>query len=304
MTDFSNTLIRCHALGHIMAGCKGKSNKEKYEDAIASLASVKEKYENLKNKEGKMGISYENKMDELEKVIPELELHQDEEVLSESCKSYLVQAYVLEKYNRVAEVKTKQMIKGNICEEDSIKLFSHLEKSNYKKNQYRLSNEFITGVPDLHDGEDIASATEVIDIKTAWDIFTFLSKVQEPMTDAYYWQLQGYLALTGASIGTIAYCLVNTPDSIIEGEKYNLLRKMDVATEEDPSFKAEMAKMMRNRIYDDIPMQERLLTISIERNDEDIAKIYSKIVKCREFLAEFEEMHLNFSKSKRKIALI
>lgn len=41
MTNFSNTLIRCHALGHIMAGSKGKSNKEKYEDAIASLASVK-----------------------------------------------------------------------------------------------------------------------------------------------------------------------------------------------------------------------------------------------------------------------
>ena len=108
------------------------------------------------------------------------------------------------------------------------------------------------------------------------------------------------MALTGAKIGTIAYCLVNTPDSIVEGEKYVLLKKMDVVTEEDPGYKKEVAKLIANRIFDDIPLQDRLLTYSVERNDEDIAKIYTKVEKCRQFMAEFEEMHMKFSKNYRK----
>lgn len=300
MTDFSKTLIRCHALGNIMTGSKGKSNMEKYQDAIQSLEDTNRKLEALKTKDGKMGIGYMAKIEELELALPQLELNKDEEVLSETCKTYLIQSYVLSKYGRVREITSKQLVKGNLSEEDSIQLFSHLEGVQYKKNHYRLSNEFISGTPDLHDGEEIWDCNEVIDIKSCWDIFTFLSNVADPENSMYYWQIQGYMALTGAKIGTIAYCLVNTPDSIIEGEKYVLLKKMDVVTEEDPGYKKEVEKLMANRKFDDIPMQERLLTFSIDRNEEDIAKMYKRVDKCRQFLSEFEEMHMKFSKSYRK----
>ena len=292
--------MRCHALGNLMSDPKGKSNMDKYLDAIQSLEYTRTMYDNLKKKDGKMGLGYVSKISELELSIPELELIKDEEILSESCKTYLIQSYVLSKYGRVREITTKQMVKGTISEDDSIKLFSHLEGVQYRKNPYRLSNDFISGTPDLHDGEDIVSCNEIIDIKSCWDIFTFLSNVAEPENDMYYWQMQGYLALTGAKIGTIAYCLVNTPDSIIEGEKYVLLKKMDVVSEEDPEYKKEVAKLVANRYFDDIPMQERLLTYSVDRNDDDIAKLYKRIGKCREFLSEFEEMHMKFSKSYRK----
>lgn len=273
---------------------------EKYLDALQSMEYTKTMYDKLKTKDGKMGIGYCNKMNELNVLIPQYELVKDEETLSESCKTYLIQSYVLSKYGRVREITTKQMLKGTISEEESIQLFSHLEGVQYKKNLYRLSNDFISGTPDLHDGEDIVECNEVIDIKSCWDIFTFLSNVAEPENDMYYWQIQGYMALTGAKIGTIAYCLVNTPDSIIEGEKYILLRKMDVVTEDDPDYKKEVVKLMANRKFDDIPPQERLLTFSVDRNEDDIAKMYKRVGKCREFLQEFEEMHMKFSKSYRK----
>ena len=192
------------------------------------------------------------------------------------------------------------MKKGILVEDNSIEMFSVIDGTLYQKNESRISNEFISGTPDLHDGDNIMECNEIIDIKSSWDIFTFLSNVKEPMSDMHYWQLQGYMALTGASIGTIAHCLTNTPESIIEGEKYNLLRNIDVATEEDPKFKKELVKLLRNRIFDDIPLYERVLTISIERNEEDIDKIYKKVTKCREFLSEFEQEHLVFSKNHRK----
>lgn len=300
MTDFSKTLIRCHALGYIMSSPKGKSPLDKYEDVVASIALNEAKYDNFKNKQCKSAIETLEKIGELKYSLPELEIHKDDIVLSETCKSYLIQSYVLSKYGRVREIQTKQMIKGTISENESIQLFAALEKRPFEKNTYRLSNGYISGTPDLYDGETIIDSNEIIDIKSCWDIFTFLSNVDNPENDLYYWQIQGYLALTGATIGTIAYCLVNTPDSLIEGEKYNLLKRLDVATEEASEFKAEYAKLIANRRFDDIPMEERLLTISYERNDDDIAKMYQKVEKCREFLSEFEHEHLMFSKHHRK----
>jgi len=300
MTDFSNTLIRCSAIGQIMTEPRGKSNMEKYNDAVSLLREEEAKYGNMLNKELKSAQNKLAKINKIKEQIAELELLKDEYDLSDTCKSYLIQSYVLSKYGRVREVQTKQMVKGIISEEDSIELFAVLEKRPFLKNKTRLYNDFLTGMPDLFDGETITDSNEIIDIKSCWDIFTFLKNVAEPENDDYYWQIQGYLALTGGKIGTIAYCLVNTPESIIEGEKYNLLRKMDVATEEDPDFKKELQLLINNRKFDDIPMEDRLLTYSIERDDEAIEKIYERVKMCRKFLSEFEEKHRIFSKQHRK----
>lgn len=300
MTDFSKTLIRCHALGSVMAEPRGKTNLEKFNDAVELLREEEAKYEAMPNKSLK---SAQNKADKIEKIkaeVCELGKIKDDIILSETCKTYLIQSYVLSKYGRVREITTKQMVKGTISEDDSILLFSALEGKIYNKNTQRISNDFISGTPDLFDTDDITNCNEIIDIKSCWDVFTFLSNVPDPEKDVYYWQLQGYMALTGAKIGTIAYCLVNTPESIIEGEKYQLLRRMDVVTEEDPNYQRELKLLLANRYFDDIPMSERLLTFSIERNDSDIQRIYKKVEKCREFLYEFEELHLKFSKNYRK----
>jgi len=306
MTDFSKTLIRCHAIGKIMTSCRGKSNMDKYLDCVVELERKQQQYNGAKNKDTKQALGWAEKIRELEALLPALDAVKHEDALSDTCKTYLIQSYVLSKYGRVMEVKTKQMIKGIISEDDSIELFSVIDRKPYLKNTERISNDFISGTPDLFDGDDIHRCNEIIDIKSSYDIFTFLSNVQklsdveDDATIAYYWQLQGYMALTGAKIGTLAYCLVNTPESIIEGEKYALLKRLDVATEEHPDFKRELSKLLANRYFDDISMEERLLTYSVERNDDDIQKIYSKVVKCREFLSEFEQSHLKFSKTYRK----
>lgn len=300
MTDFSKTLIRCHAIGQIMTDPRGKTNLEKYNDTIDLLKDERIKYDAMSNKALKSAQNKLEKITKLELLAFEQNKIKDEIMLSDTCKSYLIQSYVLSKYGRIREITTKQLLKGTISEEDAIDLFSVLEKRPYTKNTERIANDYIIGCPDLFDGDNILNSTEIIDIKSCWDIFTFLSNVEEPDNDMYYWQMQGYLALTGAKIGTIAYCLVNTPDSIIEGEKYVLLKRMDVVTEEDVSFKRELQLLIANRKFDDIPMSERLLTYSVDRNDEDIEKIYRKVEMCREFLAEFEQTHLLFSKQYRK----
>lgn len=300
MTDYSKTLIRCHALGQIMGSPDGKTPLDQYNDVAAKIQEEQAKYDAMPKKDGKMATNKLAKIEKLKEELEELYKVKDEIPLSKTCKSYLQKTYVLSKYGRVNEVKTKQMTKGVLVEDDSIELFSIFDGNIYQKNEERIKNEFISGTPDLYDGEDILNCNEIIDIKSSWDIFTFISNIEEPVPINYWWQLQGYMALTGAKIGTIAYCLVNTPDYIVEEEKYYLLKKLNVISEEDPAYKKEVVKLIQNRYFDDIPLSEKVLTVSIERDDDAIEKIYAKVKRCREYMAEFEEKHLHFSKKYRK----
>lgn len=286
MTNFSNTLIRCSSIGAIMSNGNGswrESDQAKIDDLESKPKLTDKQYMRL------------------------LELYDKRkagEVLSESCKKYLIRTYALEKYNRISEEPvTKQMSKGILCEDDSIKLFSIVEGKIFAKNESKVKNEFLSGTPDLFEGEDIYSASEVIDIKSSWDISTFLKNIDGELNPAYYWQIQGYMAITGAKLGHIAYCLVNTPLEIINDEKRRLMFKMNVATDENREYKIAAAKLEHNMIFDDIPIQERVLRFIVERNDTDIARIYEKVKKCREFLAEFEEKHTFFTKNSRRDAL-
>jgi hypothetical protein len=136
----------------------------------------------------------------------------------------------------------------------------------------------------------------VIDIKSSYDLWTFLGNLPDKLDSLYYWQLMSYMWLTNAEVGYIAYCLSNTPDNIIEQEKYYLLKNMDVVSEESPEYVKEAMKIEFNMKFDDIDVSERVLLFKVDRNDEDIAKIERKVLKAREYLHEIEFTHLNFNK--------
>ena len=215
--------------------------------------------------------------------------------LSKTAKTHLKSVYIQEKYGRQKDVVTKQMQKGIEVEEDSITLLSRVQKKMLYKNEERLSNEWITGLPDIFEGESIRNATSITDIKSSYDLFTFMANVGEPLDSNYYYQLQGYMALSGATKAYIAYCLVNTPDHIINGEKYRLLKSMDVISEDSPEYIKEALKIEKNMTFDDIPKEERVLIFPVERDEITINKVYQKVIKAREYLSEFEQSHINFN---------
>jgi hypothetical protein len=211
-------------------------------------------------------------------------------VLSKTAQKHLIEVYIAEKYGRKRDIQTKQMKKGIEAEQDSIDLLSMYLKLPFSKNEERFKNDFITGLPDIINGDTI------IDIKSSYDLWTFLGNIPDKLDNLYYWQMQSYMWLTGTRNATIAYCLVNTPESIIQQEKYYLLKKMDVISEESPEFIKEAMKIEFNMTFDDISIDERILTFNISRSEDDILRIENKVLKARTFLQELEQTHLNFNK--------
>ena len=210
-------------------------------------------------------------------------------VLSKTAQKHLIEVYIAEKYGRKRDIQTKQMKKGVEAEQDSIDLLSMYLKLPFSKNEERFKNDFITGLPDIINGDTI------IDIKSSYDLWTFLGNIPDKLDNLYYWQMQSYMWLTGTRKATIAYCLVNTPESIIQQEKYYLLKKMDVISEESPEFIKEAMKIEFNMTFDDISINERILTFNVNRSEDDILRIENKVLKARTFLQELEQTHLNFN---------
>lgn len=210
--------------------------------------------------------------------------------LSESAITHLVDIYVSKKYGRNTDISSKYIEKGLSVEEDSITLFSRVRSDFYKKNEENIKNDFLTGTPDLYKGCSIFNADHVVDVKSPWDIFTFFRNIAKPMNKLYYWQLMGYMALTGAKSATLAYCLVNTPESIILDEERKLMYKMNAGTTENPDFIEACEELRKLCIYNDIPLKERVIQFPVERNDAEIDRMYKKIAKAREYLAEFDKI--------------
>jgi len=204
------------------------------------------------------------------------------ETLSETTKTFLRKWWLETKWDRVEEIDSKYLSKGREKEEAAISLLQeHFQKNGkeifLKKNEEHFENDFLTGTPDV----PVPSWDCVIDTKCSWGIFTFPFWDTKVENKAYYYQLQGYMDLLGYSSAKLAYCLVNTPEMLVQDEIYRASFKFDTSGELEEQIK-------RNHNFDmkpKVPPEERIKIFDIPRDDAVIAAIHAKVIACREFLS-------------------
>lgn len=187
------------------------------------------------------------------------------EYLSKTTASYCEDWLKEQIYGRKKEFTSKYTNKGNIVEQSSLDFVaSELGYGSLVKNEKSFENEFLTGTPDaiLED--------HIIDVKNSWDCFTFPLFFNNVPNKSYYWQAQGYLALTGLDSYKLIYTLMDTPDELIKKEYFN--SNLDYDT---------FAKQYK---YSSIDSKYRIKVFEIERNDTDIDQIYTRVVECREHI--------------------
>lgn len=184
--------------------------------------------------------------------------------LSVGTVTYLQNWYKEQLYERRQEFKSKYCDKGIEVEQVSIDFISEqLGLGMIFKNEQYFENEFVTGTPDV-------VIDQIIEVKNAWDCFTFPLFDTEPK-NKYYYQVQCYLDLTGLQKATLCHTLMNTPDEIVS-------RELQFATEE------QYDEIMAKHNYDNIPAKYRIKTFEIELNQELIDAIHVRVAECREYL--------------------
>lgn len=214
--------------------------------------------------------------------------------LSETAKSHLIEVYALNKYNFKKDISNKYTEKGNYCEPEGLAMIAEFTGLNIEKNELEpFENEYFIGTPDAI----VIEKKIIFDNKSSYDWLTFLSNIDGELDNTYSCQMNGYLDLLGWGTGYIAYTLIDTPEFIRNAEKYALLRKMDVISEDSPDFLRAWSKKEANMIYSQHPLEERILLFEVKKDEEYLEKARQKVIKSRTFLQEFSEKHKNFNKS-------
>lgn len=224
---------------------------------------------------------------------PLLKVDKDAGKLSKTCQKELIKIYCQERYGRKKDITTNKMLKGTEGEEDSIILFSRVEKRLFRKNNEPLENDVFKGHLDVYEGEDIRKAISVWDAKTRWELETFMPKLSEEVETGEYLQLQVYFDLSGATYGGIVNTLIDCPISILEDEKRRLLFSMNVATEFSPEYLEAAAELEKRLTFPDIDYRERVIKQTVHRNDEVIEKMRAKAPRMRKWLHDFHKKHMS-----------
>ena len=268
--------IRCSAIGEIMTNPKGKSVAEQIDELRTEIIDRAEKIQLMKPG-AKFEIAmrmYTRKTAELERLI-EMEGQPN---LSDTCKTHLKKWLIRELSGKRIEVKTRQMDKGNVVEEDAILYAScHIPGMGIcVKNEIRFRDEWMQGTPDV-----IIQDEEVDDLKASYSADTFpLFETELPEKD-YDWQVTGYMGLLRSnnimvSRGAVIYALMSMPEQMIQREaRYQLPEGYTEEQYED--FAA-------NYRYDDLEPALRLKKYVVEYDDTKIEAIRRRVEECRAYI--------------------
>ena len=222
--------------------------------------------------------------------------------LSETAKKSICQLYDSVQRGVKYEISSKYLDKGLQVEDQSIeevkkikfgydpkwslKQFREYKAIEYKKNTITFKNDWLIGTPDIIYTDSIGTREYIVvdDVKNSYTRATWLYSVSQiienrTVIDAYYWQLQAYMMLTGAEDSNLIYCLMNTPFEIVESEKRKSFYKLGNESE------FENIEKMHN--FDNLPLNQRFFITNVQRNNSDIEKIKDKVEQANEWVEKY-----------------
>jgi hypothetical protein len=180
------------------------------------------------------------------------------ENLSQGAKTYIRQVAKQDYFGYRVELDNKYINKGKDQEQDSIDLLNAVRFSNYKKNDVRLDDEYMTGEC------DILADDRVIDIKTSWNLETWPATPGEAHDNDYEWQGRAYLMLYEREIFELVFCLVTTKDEFLnQWEQIDLHR------------------------VDHIAPEKRITSVIYERDLEKEELIREKLIFANEYYSQY-----------------
>ena len=194
--------------------------------------------------------------------------------LSKTCQSYLEDYAIENMYGYSKDIWSKAIDKGIAVEDASIELAEEVLKMGaMSKNEEFYENEYLTGTP------DVLNKDFVLDVKSSYDATTFPWFKKDVPNKDYYFQLQGYMELTGRRNSYLVYCLVDTPSDIVEDEVRRVHYKLKEI--EDNPIVRNAVEMQHN--FERVPKEQRIKCFEIAYDPEAIKKIYERVEECREY---------------------
>ncbi len=197
------------------------------------------------------------------------------EVLSETAKTFIEDVFREKEYGIYKDISSRYTDKGIQMEDEAIQLAGNVLgwDLNVNKNEERLKNEWITGIPDIN------TETLLADIKCSWSGSTFPFFDTELPNKDYFWQLQGYMMLTGHLQAELVYCLMNTPQQIVEDEVRRMHWKLNLLEESLDVRDAVQCQHNFDHLSDNLRIKRFIVEGSIDAEN----RIKEKVEQANEY---------------------
>ena len=196
------------------------------------------------------------------------------EVLSQTAKSYIEELAKEHLFGIKKVFKSRYTDKGNEVEEQAIELTEDVLGFEFlTKNEKYFENDYIKGTP------DVITTSLIIDVKSSWSGETFPFFESELPNKDYYYQVMGYMWLTGKKDALISYCLINTPEEIVNDE----IRRTAWGKYEIEPSEETIREVMAVHNFNHIPKDRRVKAFHVEYNEGVINEMKTRIEECRKY---------------------
>jgi hypothetical protein len=242
--------------------------------------------------------------EELEcKVMLQAQKKASESTLSKTAIRHLVEeVFIYHKYGErirpggeSLNESVTRIMKGTLAEASAIELLAEYDGINYKKNTKKYRNRWISGYPDIIHKKRMGDRT-VTDVKSSWDLYTFMDNLPKSISLMNKSQVQGYIGLTKSDAGEVCHILVSSPDELIEKQVNKLRYKNVFATRDELELAVELTR--KSMKFDDIPVEQRIIRFPVMRDDEEQLQMYERVEFCRSWLMQYQQKHEEYFKKR------
>lgn len=199
---------------------------------------------------------------------PKTKADKEAGLLGETAKTFIESIWLFNNYGYKEDVVTDEMMKGHLCEQDSMALAQEVLGGEFRtKNTERFTNEYSSGHPDI-----ILKKEDFLeDLKTSYNLRTFF-EAKYKQGSLYWWQGQCYMWLTGKRNYRLIYCLVPTPDEYIVEQKKRFYFKFNCDETNQDYIDISMQIDKNNDLIKEIPANERVKVFEFPYDAEAIEK--------------------------------
>jgi len=181
------------------------------------------------------------------------------EALSQTAKTYIIEQAKQDFYGYKAQLMNKYVLKGIEQEQDSIDLLNLVRLEDYKKNEHRIENEWLSG------SCDIITENLIIDIKSSWSLETFPATSYELKDlSEYEWQGRAYMWLYDRPSFELVYTMYDTDDTLLTDWDNKSIHKVN-----------------------HIPAHHRVTVLRYERDLAIEEQIKERLRACSEYYAQY-----------------
>lgn len=208
---------------------------------------------------------------------PKLKADKEAGNLSETAKSYLRDIWLQDTYGyKEPSTPSVEMLKGLMCEADSMSLVQDVLGGTFRvKNLETFKQGSLAGTPDCI----LPDCVE--DIKTSWSLRTFYEA--DGTNSAYFWQAVAYMMLTGKSSYRLIYCLVPTPEELLQRE-FSKLEYAYGRNTANPRYLESCDQIKRNNdLITTLPNEKRIKVFNFALSEADVKAVENKLTKAEEF---------------------